>query len=95
MLKIDKEKPLAALLDKTLVCLDDSLAEKHLEPSEKDFITFSQQSTLTPGSSFEEGTTPQSEVSSFFTYHSLRFKVGLASPGLDITMSQFWLSWQA
>jgi len=56
------EKLLAVLLDGTIVCLIDSPAEEQPESMEKDFVTFSQQSTLSPGSSFEEGTTPQSEV---------------------------------
>lgn len=59
----DNDKPLTVLLDKTIVCLITSPAEEQPQSTEKDFVTFSQQSRLTPGSSFEEGTTPQSEVS--------------------------------
>lgn len=67
-LKAGKEKPLATLLDKTWVCLNVSQVENQLELTKTDFATFSQQSSLTPGSSFKEGTTPQSEVSRSFTY---------------------------
>lgn len=63
-MQTDCEKPLAALLDGTIVCLVESPTEKQPECMERDFVTFSQQSTLSPGSSFEEGTTPQSEVGS-------------------------------
>ncbi len=66
-MQTDNEKPLSVLLDGTLVCLIDLLAEEQPESTEKDFVTFSQQSKLTPGSSFEEGTTPQSEVSVYLS----------------------------
>jgi hypothetical protein len=62
------KKPLAVLLDGTIVCLINSPAEEQPESMEKDFVIFSQQSTLSPGSSFEEGTTPQSEVGISFSH---------------------------
>ena len=53
---------LIELLDKTLVCFhNDTICEENAS-LEQDFAAFSQQSSLTPGSSFVEGTTPQSEV---------------------------------
>ena len=59
----ESKQQLATLLDKTLVCLNDNPSTLRLESAETDFIAFSQQSCLSPGSSFEKGTTPQSEVS--------------------------------
>ena len=59
----DSKRPLAAVLDQTLGCSRDEHPQQHFEIAKKDFEAFSQQATLTPGSSFEEGTTPQSEVS--------------------------------
>lgn len=64
----DNEKALTVLLDGTIVCLINSPAEEQPEFMEKDFITFSQHSTLSPGSRFEEGTTPQSEVGISFSH---------------------------
>lgn len=61
-MQTDNEKALTVLLDGTIVCLVNSPAEEQPESMEKNFVTFSQHSTLSPGSSFEEGNTPQSEV---------------------------------
>ena len=64
------EKGLAALLDQSFVCLNDSSAEKELESVEKEFVIFSQQSMLSPDSSFEKGTALQSEVSRLSPFQS-------------------------
>lgn len=53
---------LASLLDTTLICANEDLTKKQLESTEEDFINFSQQSTLSPGSSLEKGTISQSDV---------------------------------
>lgn len=50
------------LLDKTLVCFHNDAIREEGGSLDQDFAAFSQQSALTPSSSFVEGTTPQSEV---------------------------------
>ncbi|KAL8822756.1 MAG: hypothetical protein Q9191_006514 [Dirinaria sp. TL-2023a] len=52
---------LAELLDKTLVCFHSDTIYEDDGSLQQDFAAFSQQSSLTPGSSLVEGTTPQSE----------------------------------
>lgn len=58
----NNERGLATLLDKTLVCTVEDEPRVVDGSREKDFASFSQQANLTTRGSFEEGTSPISEV---------------------------------
>lgn len=58
----DSERSLATLLDKTLVCTAMDEPRMVNNSREQDFASFSQQANLTARSSFQEGTSPISEV---------------------------------
>lgn len=72
--KHDGDKTLGSLLSSTFVCYDKVSNEAQGEAWTTDFAAFSQQSLSTNGSSIEEGTASQTEVSIDSTVLILRIK---------------------
>ena len=71
----DEDEILGSLLNRTLVCYETASNKVPEEAFEKDFAAFSQQLPLASGSSIDEGTASQTEVSTDLIIHPFRFKI--------------------